>query len=287
MTSGDDIGKQDGLIIRAITNVMRPLVKFLIGRGITLPMFTEILKHVYVEVAAKDYKLAPDKDVTDSRITLLTKVHRKDVRRIRTDQAGFNVPQDGVELQAKKASLGAQIVSKWLADNRYTDESGEPISLHIHKSKAGGAESFEGLVESINNDIRPRVALDNMLLQKMIIEGQEGIVTLNKSAFIPEENFEELLGHFDRNLHDHMAAAVHNIAQDKAGKKFMERSVYYKQLTQSSIEKLEELIEEQGMESLISINKAAYDMAEEDGHAGNNDQRMTFGIYYYSEKDDA
>jgi hypothetical protein len=125
-----------------------------------------------------------------------------------------------------------------------------------------------------------------MMMQKMIVETEEGIVTLNKSAFIPEENFEELLGHFDRNLHDHMAAAVHNIAQDKTGKKFMERSVYYKELTQGSIEKLEELIEEKGMESLISINKAAYDMAEDDQTAGNNDQRMTFGIYYYSDKDE-
>ncbi|MDG1858401.1 MAG: DUF6502 family protein [Emcibacteraceae bacterium] len=286
MANDDDIGKQDGLIIRAITNVMRPLVKFLIGRGITLPMFTEILKHVYVEVAANDYKLSPEKDVTDSRITLLTKVHRKDVRRIRTEQMGFDVPQAGVDVSVKKSSLGAQIVSKWLADNRYTDENGEPIALHIHKSKAGSGESFEGLVESINNDIRPRVALDNMMMQKMIVEAEEGIVTLNKTAFIPEENFEELMGHFDRNLHDHMAAAVHNIAQDKTGKKFMERSVYYKELTQSSIEKLEKLIEEQGMENLISINKAAYDMAEEDADAGNNDQRMTFGIYYYSDKDE-
>ncbi|MDG1707339.1 MAG: DUF6502 family protein [Emcibacteraceae bacterium] len=286
MSNNDDIGKQDGLIIRAITNVMRPLVKFLIGRGITLPMFTEILKHVYVEVAANDYKLSPDKDVTDSRITLLTKVHRKDVRRIRTEQMGFDVPQDGVDVSDKKSSLGAQIVSKWLADNRYTDDGGEPIALHIHKSKAGSAESFEGLVESINNDIRPRVALDNMMMQKMIVETEEGIVTLNKSAFIPEENFEELMGHFDRNLHDHMAAAVHNIAQDKTGKKFMERSVYYKELTQGSIEKLEKLIEDQGMENLISINKAAYDMAEDDADAGNNDQRMTFGIYYYSDKDE-
>jgi hypothetical protein len=286
MAGDDDIGKQDGLILRAITNVMRPLVKFLIGRGITLPMLTEILKHVYVEVAAKNYKLSPEKDVTDSRITLLTKVHRKDVRRIRTEQVGFNVPEKGVEVSNKKASLGAQIVSKWLADNRYTDDSGEPIKLHIHASKAGGGESFEGLVESLNNDIRPRVALDNMMSQKMIVEGEEGIVTLNKSAFIPEENFEDLMGHFDRNLHDHMAAAVHNIAQDQEGKKFMERSVYYKELTQGSIEKLEELIVEKGMESLISINKSAYGMAEKDANAGNNDKRMTFGIYYYSEKDD-
>lgn len=283
----DDIAKQDSLIIRAITNVMRPLVKFLIGRGITLPMFTEIIKHVYVEVAAKDFKLSPDKDVTDSRITLLTKVHRKDVRRIRTEQAGFDVPDEGVEVGKRKSSLGAQIVSKWLADSRYIDLAGEPKELFIHASKANGQPSFEKLVESINNDIRPRVALDDMISQEMIVESGEGMVTLNKSAFIPEEDFEELMGHFDRNLHDHMAAAVHNIGTDKSAKKFMERSVYYTSLTQGSIEKLEKLIEEQGMESLIAINKEAYTCAEEDEDAGNNDQRMTFGIYYYSEQDDA
>jgi hypothetical protein len=286
MSGKDDIDNKDSLIIRAITNVMRPLVKFLIGRGITFPMFAEILKHIYVEVAAKDFKLSPEKEVTDSRITLLTKVHRKDVRRIRTEQQGFDVPEEGLEVSSKKASLGAQIVAKWLADNQYVDEQGEPKKLFIHASKANGQSSFEKLVESINNDIRPRVALDEMLSQKMIVEADDGIVTLNKSAFIPEEDFEDLMMHFDRNLHDHMAAAVHNIGTDKSAKKFIERSVYYKELTQSSIEQLEEIIENKGMENLISINKAAYDLAEEDQDKGNNNKRMTFGIYYYADGDD-
>ncbi len=288
MSEQDDIAKKDGLIIRAITNVMRPLVKFLIARGVTFPMFAEIMKHVYVEVAAKDYKLSPDAKVTDSRITLLTKVHRKDVRRIRTEQEGFDVPEDGVELSSKKASLGAQIVAKWLADKDYIDGAGEPLPLFTLASKAKGQPNFEHLVESINVDIRPRVALDEMLSQKMVVMGSDDRITLNKTAFIPEENFEELMGHFDRNLHDHMAAAVHNISQNEKGehKKFIERSVYYKELTPESVEKLEQLVEEQGMESLITINKAAYDLAEEDQDKSGNDQRMTFGIYYYADKDD-
>tara|TARA_R110002096_G_scaffold416576_3_gene619634 strand:- start:73572 stop:74441 length:870 start_codon:yes stop_codon:yes gene_type:complete len=288
MTEQDDISRKDSLIIRAITNVMRPLVKFLIARGVTFPMFADILKHIYVEVAAKDYKLSPDKDVTDSRITLLTKVHRKDVRRIRTEHPGFNVPEDGVELSSKKASLGAQIVAKWLADRHYIDDRGEPLMLYKLSSKANGSANFEQLVESINIDIRPRVALDEMIAQKMVVEHSEDRISLNKTAFIPEENFEELMGHFDRNLHDHMAAAVHNIAKKEGdkGKKFLERSVYYKGLTPASIEMLEKLVEEKGMENLISINKAAYDFAEDDEAKSQNDQRMTFGIYFYAEKDD-
>ncbi len=289
MSDAEQIAKNDGLIIRAITNVMRPLVKFLIARGVTFPMFAEMLKHIYVEVAAKDYKLSPDKEVTDSRITLLTKVHRKDVRRLRNENVNFVVPVDGVELSAKKASLGAQIVAKWLADDAYTDEQGEPLRLYKLSSKAKGAANFEALVNSINNDIRPRVALDEMTAQKMVVKDSDGLIKLNKTAFIPKENFEELLSHFDRNLHDHMAAAVHNVAQNEndTGKKFLERSVYYKDLTAASTEKLEELVEEQGMESLIAINKAAYELAEGDQKKGNNDQRMTFGIYYYSDKDDS
>ena len=286
--NSDDKSNNDSLIIRAITNVMRPLVKFLIARGVTFPMFAEIMKHVYVEVAAKDYKLNPDKPVTDSRITLLTKVHRKDVRRIRSEQSGFDVPEEGVELPGRKMSLGAQIVAKWLADKEYTDDQGEPLKLHKLASKANGEPSFEWLVESINTDFRARVALDDMIAQGMVVEESDGRVSLNKTAFIPEENFEELMGHFDRNLHDHMAAAVHNIAQNQNGqdKKFIERSVFYKDLTPASIAKLEQMVEEKGTENLISINKAAYDMAESDQDQSGNNERMTFGIYYYSEKDD-
>lgn len=281
MSESNDIEKQTSLIIKVITNVMRPLVKLLIYRGVTFPMFSEILKRLYVDVAAKDFKLSEDKENTDSRITLLTKVHRKDIRRLRDETVEFDP-------EIKKTSLGAQIIAKWLAANEYIDNQGSPLKLYKLASKANGKPNFEKLVNSINNDIRPGGVLDELISQNVIVEDNDGLISLNEKAFVPKENFTELIGHFNRNLHDHMAAAVHNIAQSEndSSKKYLERAVYYKGLTAASIEKLEALIEKDGMESLISINKAAYDQAEQDQLNGNADQRMTFGIYYYSEKDE-
>lgn len=71
----------------AIYTVLRPLVGLLMEHGLTFPWLSGVLKSVFVDVAEKEFRL-PDKRQTDSRITLLTGVHRKDVRRIRRQEGG-------------------------------------------------------------------------------------------------------------------------------------------------------------------------------------------------------
>ena len=264
-------------MLKVITNILRPFVKLMIAHGVTFPMISEILKRVYVDVTISDYKLDPNKKITDSRITLLTKVHRKDVRRIRAEKEDIDLPEE-------YSSLGAQIVAKWFASDQYTDDNGKPKALMKLASKAKGEANFEALVSSLNNDIRPRAALDEMISQKMISEDSDGLIRLNEEAFIPRENFEELMGHFNRNIHDHLSAAVHNVVDER--KPFMERSVYYNGLSNASIEKLEKLVEKHGMEALVALNKAAYDYSKNNQDQNDDKNRMTFGIYFYSEKDE-
>ena len=59
-----------------------PLVKLLLHRGIGYPLLAEALKSVFVGVAESEFPLA-GKAETDSRISLLTGIHRRDVKRLR------------------------------------------------------------------------------------------------------------------------------------------------------------------------------------------------------------
>ncbi len=69
-------------LLNALRHVMRPLVRLMLRKGVTYLVFADLLKEVFVEVADREFRLG-DKASTDSRISLLTGVHRKDVRRLR------------------------------------------------------------------------------------------------------------------------------------------------------------------------------------------------------------
>ena len=65
----------------------------------------------------------------------------------------------------------------------------------------------------------------------------------------------------------------------------MERSVHYDELSHASVQRLAEQSEALGMQALLAVNKAAME-AEAVDRAESSEQprqRMTFGIYFYTE----
>ena len=259
-------------LVLALRRVLRPLVRLMLARGVTFPFLAELLKTLFVEVADADFRIG-NKASTDSRINLMTGVHRKDVSRLRQ---ALQSPDDSVP---SVVSLGAQLVAIWLGTPRYLDGAGRPLPLPRFASE-GGELSFESLVASVNSDIRSRVVVDEWLRLGVVRIDDERRVCLNAEAFVPAEGFEEKAFYFGHNLHDHCAAAAHNLLGEQPP--FLERSVHYDALSPESIHLLAAQSEELGMQALLAINKSA--LAAEEADIGDNSsrQRMTFGIYFYS-----
>src|SRR5512140_684469 len=73
---------EPALAAQAIAVVLKPLARLMIDHGLQLPSMLELLKKALVDEAASAFALA-DKGSSDTRIALLTGVHRKDVKRLR------------------------------------------------------------------------------------------------------------------------------------------------------------------------------------------------------------
>ena len=258
-------------IIKALTRLLRPLVRFLISYGVTYPSVISLVKRIYVEEAETSFQV-DRKRQTDSRISLITGVHRKDVKRMR----GGNPEVTKAPLPI---SIGAQMVAIWVGDPNYLDETDKPVALPRLHPKDGGP-SFEGLVESVSKDVRPRTVLDEWARQEIVTVDEDGIIHLNTDAFVPKKDLNQLAYYFGRNVQDHIAAGVQNIQGH--GTRFPERSVYYDKLTPESVESLREFSREAGMEALVKTNKAALERAEADENNPNATYRMNFGLYFYS-----
>lgn len=254
---------------------MRPIVRLLIARGVQLPAVTTLLKQVYVDVAASDFRIG-DKPPTDSRVSVLTGVHRRDVRSIRT--AG------GPSSARSIMSLSATVIGRWLGDPAYTDSKKRPRVLH--RLADGGAPSFETLFRDISRDVHPRTVLDDLIAQKLVEWDQEkDVVRLKSHAFVPTTQGEGLMRFFEMNLHDHLAAAVANLLDGEKERRFLERAVYYNKLGAASVDRIEVEARRLGDKILNDVNGKALHLQKADTGDDDATERFRFGLFFYREDD--
>jgi hypothetical protein len=260
-------------MLSALRRVMRPLVRLMLRKGVTYTMFTDVLKEVFVDVAHREFRL-DDKVPTDSRISLLTGVHRKDVRRLRSED------EASIAALPENITLGAQLVNVWTSCAPFCSEAGQALALP-RLASVGGDCSFDALVAKISTDIRGRVVLDEWLRLGVVRLDDQDCVHLEAQAFVPQKGFEEKAAYFGHNLHDHACAAVHNLSGD--GLPFFERSVHYDALTPASVDTLREAVSKDGMQTLLAFSRLAAELENTDVPSHEERQRITVGLYFYTE----
>ena len=262
-------------LINALKRLLGPLVRLLLANGITQPFLGNLLKRIYVDVAERDFAIE-GRPQTISRLSLLTGIHRKDVKRLREEPgraAAF----------PRNVSLGAQLVSRWMGLAEFRDEEG---SLRLPRlADPGGAPSFELLVEGVSKDIRPRAILDEWVRLGVAHVDDQDRVCLNTRAFVPARGFDEKAHYLGRSLRDHIASAARNL--DGQETPLLERSVYYDDLTPESVADLAELSRRLGAEALETVNRRALELQTRDSSSPDANRRMSFGVYFYEELDAA
>jgi hypothetical protein len=258
----------------ALRRLLKPLVRLAIHYGLTFPALAEILKGIYVEVADEQFRLDAKRQ-TDSRVSMLTGVHRKDVKRLR----GAGAHREDAA-SPKSVSLGAQIVGVWSSQPEYLDAGGEPRALPRLSTDESQA-SFDSLVRSVSRDIRSRVVLDEWLRLGVAEVDEEDRVRLNRAAFVPASGFDEKAFYLAQNLHDHAAAAASNLVGE--GAPFLERCVHYDGVSSGAIPALAKAAESWGMRALRAVNSNVL----QSGSAEPSDDRawrINFGVYFYTER---
>jgi hypothetical protein len=252
-----------------LARLLRPLVRLLIRSGITFPILAELLRELYVNVAEYDFALR-GKEQTDSRVSLLTGIHRKEVRRLR----GAGAPVNTVPATISQTS---RILARWLADPEFTGRDGRPLPLP--RVAEPPQPSFERLVASVTRDVRPRAVLDEWLDRKLVVLDDYDRAVLAEAAYVPRGGDDQQLYYLGRNLHDHIAAAVANV--EVGSPPFLERAVHYDGLTKDLAEQLQQRSRDVAMEALHTLNREAHAASD---NAPPGQWRWNFGVYVYSEE---
>ena len=257
-------------VLPAIEHLLYPLARLLLERGIGFGALSEVIKFVMIKEAERRLAQAGGGIPTDSRISIATGIHRKEVKRLRA--------LDVHDTDFSSASLTAQVVAKWMGDATLRTRRGpKPLPK---KKKTTRAYDFEDLVRSISTDVRPKAVLDDMLLRGLVSIDEAGWVQLHPDHLTLNQGQEQTLHYLSMNIHDHLSTAINNLIEPE--KKSLERCVHYHGLSEAAVDKLRKASEKQAMQALLAVNKVAQSLLENDRARGEN--RMNFGVYFFNEQ---
>jgi len=262
------------VVLDSVLLVMRPLARLMLRNGVTYPAFSAALKRVFLD-AARAELASQGMPQTDSAVTLLSGVHRRDVRNLKRAA----VP----ERAAAPGHLGlvGQVVARWMSEAAYLNDQGAPRRL----PRAGDAPGFDALVASVSSDVRPRAMLDEMLRLGVVSEDETG-VELVASGFAPRQGFAESASLLAANLHDHAAAAALNLAGES---NFLEQAIYVDQLTEASAKALHKVSAQawkQAFKTMMQQAQKHFDIDQAQLSPSQRKHRARFGVYFFSDNED-
>ena len=264
---------RSNLILDASLQMLRPLVRLMLRHGVAYPAFAAALKQVFLAEADQELK-SRGMARTDSAVSLLSGVHRRDVRNLtRLAPVAAHRPPGFT-------GIAAEVVGRWLSDARWLGPQDDPRDL----PRGGDEASFAALVRAVSSDVRPRAVLDELLRLGIVSETGDQVHLLTGS-FTPRQGFEEMALQFQANLHDHLAAAAQNL--DGAGN-FLEQSVYVDQISPESVaqvQKAAQLAWRQAFKTVMRASQNRFDHDAEHTPPQERNQRARFGVYFYSAED--
>jgi len=258
------------IVLDCVLRALRPLVRLLIRHGVTYPEFATALKSVFLQAAQDELGERAAKQ-TDSALTLLSGVHRRDVRTL------LRAPTEAARPVRDARSLAAQVVARWLNQRSFRTRTGVPRTL-----TRTGRSSFDALVAGVSSDVRPRAVLEELKRLGAVAESEAGIA-LTVEGFAPRRGFDATAALIADNLADHAAAAVRNLDGER---NFLEQAVFVDEITTASAAHLHKV-------AMQAWHKAMHDMLaqaqircdDDSAHAepAERTHRARFGVYYYSE----
>ena len=194
------------------------LARLLVARGVLFSDTSERMKGGYVQAAIAKTEVS-QQSVTDSRISVLTGLQRRDISRLRAFEA-----------KPSRTNPLIGLVALWQYDPRYQVD-GEPMTL----PRNGPEPSFESLANEIRKDVHPRSMLD-ALLAAGTVELIGDCIRLVQTSYQPLPGSDAQIADLSQNLGDYMSAATENVLADTP--RHFERAVHYGGLSNDDIAEL-------------------------------------------------
>ena len=261
-------------LLSAAAVLLRPLVRTLLRHGIPCDALSAVAREVYVRVAAEEFAL-PGKKQTTSRVSILTGLTRKEVRRILTTAEAQN--QETTE----RYNRAARVIAGWVRDKEFQDKSGTLLSLPIEGEKA----SFGALVRRYSGDLLVRAMLDELLRVGAVRKTKDGRIRLQARSYVPQQSATDKLHILGADTADLMATIAHNL--DVQAIPRYQRKVMYDNVPVEAVREFQRLSAERAQAFLEDLDQwlSQRDRDVNPAISGTGRKRVGMGIYYFEDEE--
>ena len=188
----------------AVAHVMAPLARLMLNVGVSAIEFAEIARLEFVRAAVAEGAASTPPATTDSHISVVTGLARRDVEplleRLREREA---TGDDDTEVGHHRAE---RVLNAWCQDLAF-QEDGQPARLSIR----GGKLSFSGLVRKHSPDPRPRTILRELERVRAVRRDPDGMVQVIRKTYAPQTFSPDGLKNLAQQGRDHLETLIHNL----------------------------------------------------------------------------
>lgn len=248
------------------------MARQMLSSGVVFGLLQSRIRDLFVQVAERDLAL-PGREATDSRISVLTGINRKEVRRIRRERE----PDSGPAPFSR--NLAADLVSRWLTDSDTVDGRGRALALPY---RAKNGPSFVKLVHRTTADVRPRSILDELTRTGVVEIQEDKTIGLLSDAYLPRREPERLAMLLEDPA-ELINTMLHNIFSTDASQLLLQQKVAYDNLGTLGIEEVRRHLRREAERFLqrIDVYLASQDRDRNPGVPGGERQSVGIGVYYF------
>ena len=249
---------------RILVAHLQIVAQVLIARGLTISRVTEVAKRAMLEAVLAQH----GDEISDSRVSLLTGLHRKDVRRLRANQLK-SVGESGLNAVARA-------VTRWLTDPDFQDGEGQPRDLA--RNSEDGVAGLDELARRSKADMASGTLVRGLLDGGTMIETERGHYRLVTEAALPKPGSDQQLDAYSKTIGAHLQAATQNLLADPDQARFFERALRYSHLSEAALEELDQEARQGAADLIKALNLRAQELQERD-ETGDHRGTFTLGVY--------
>ena len=227
----------------ALRLLVRPIARIMLRAGINWREFADVCKATYVEVATADFGIR-GRPTNISRVSIMTGMTRKEVRRLRT------LLQNSSPEDFNRMNSATRILSGWYQDDEYLDSDGKPAPL----LPTGATKSFEGLCRKYSGGVAATTMLKELKHVGAVSETTDGTLTAEKRYYMPALMDSEQMLRSGSVLEDVGYTVAYNLNRKPKDLSHFERRATNTKIPAKAVPEFHEFIQKEGQAFLELVD---------------------------------
>ncbi len=257
----------------ACRRVLRPLASMLLRLGMTWREFSELSKSVFVQVATDEFGIN-GRPTNVSRVSILTGIARKEVKRQRDLLAAEEAPAKG------KTTDATRLLSGWHQDPDFLDTSAKPRLL----PEQGETVSFAALFSRYGGDMAMPTMIKELLKTGAMRRLDDGRFEVLMRYYQPAAADSENLQFAVDRIHDVMQTMNNNVFVDENTTPRFGGFAANDRIPVDMIPLFTEFLDKRGQAFLEEIDDWLTEHADTSGDSTTEKARVGIGLFATEER---